>query len=579
MFGPFWWTLVSINRRSWYANARRWYRNWLLILLMLVLIFSRDHFLLMSVFLEAIFEAPWLANYSRDFVDVFLIQHFGLLLVITPAMAAGAITEEKARGTLEYLLTTPLRPLEIILAKWLAQTILVADLALIGLPLFCLFGIFAGLELTAILGVTAATVLLLFALSALSLLASVWCRKTSTAVFTAYTMGGVTAAVLAYLGWADFFLAPFALAGLDPDGPGLLERLHAAEAWGLATLVVPLLASWRLRPAFRRQLEGSTKRRHFWFQRPMVGDIPLRWKEHYAGELAAVPFLKRCPRWLLVACVTTLTLAVPGGILMVASESSLSELGTSILALDIPVLRRTLTGAPDEFFLVQGIVVALLFGVAVAVRSAGAVSGERERRSWDLLLLTPLETKQIVRGKLWGIIDSCRPYLLAYLLPALGLAALAGFLPLFWILFCWAWAWVLMYFMGTVGIDNSIRAPSTWRSLLATLAANIWTLVLGYLTFGIAMGAIIMFLLASCMLIPCGVFSGLGWPSAFTAIAIIISCVVIAGLLFAKSEELLEKAEKYLAENERIPHMGNYYIPPLMGEVAVPKTNQQSEHD
>src|SRR6516165_2354178 len=153
MFAPFWWTLVSINRRSWYANARRWYRNWLLILMMLVLIFSRDHLLSLSAFFESIFEAPWLAHYSRDFVDVFLIQHFGLLLVITPAMGGGGVTEEKAHGTLEYLLTTPLRPGEIILAKWLAHTILVGDLALIGLPLFCLFGVFAGLELSAIVGV------------------------------------------------------------------------------------------------------------------------------------------------------------------------------------------------------------------------------------------------------------------------------------------------------------------------------------------------------------------------------------------------------------------------------------------
>jgi len=575
MFAPFWWTLVSINRRSWYANARRWYRNWLLILMMLVLIFSRDHLLSLSAFFESIFEAPWLAHYSRDFIDVFLIQHFGLLLVITPAMGGGAVTEEKAHGTLEYLLTSPLRPGEIVLAKWLAQTILVGDLVLIGLPLLCLFGVFAGLELSTIVGVVAATVLLLLALSALSLLASVWCRKTTTAVFAAYTMAGVTAATVAYLGWADCLLAPFALAGFDPDGPGLTERLHAAEAWGLATLVLLLLASWRLRPAFRRQLEGSTKQRHFWFQRPMIGDIPLRWKEHYAGELAAVPFLKRCPRWLLLACIATLTLAVPGGILLAASQTSISELGNSMLDLDIPGLRRMLTGAADEFFLLQGIAVALLFGIAVAIRSAGAISGERERRSWDLLLLTPLETKQILRGKLWGIIDSCRPYLLAYLLPALALAAFAGLLPVFWIVFWWAWAWLLMYFMGTVGIDNSVRAPSTWRSLLATVAANVWVLVLSYLTLGVAVGAVVVFVLASCLLIPGWIVAQTFWWPGFSVIGIVISFLVVGALLFAKAEELLQKAEKYLAEKERIPDLGKFFNPMAEEPLAL-ATNQRS---
>jgi len=572
MFAPFWWTLVSIQRRSWYDNARTWYRNWLLILLLLVLIFFRDYFLSLTV--EAVLETPWLASFSRDFIDVFLLQHFGLLLAIIPAMAAGAITEEKTHGTLEYLLTTPLHPLEIVLAKWLAQIILVANLALIGLPLLCLFGVFAGLELSAIVGVVAATILLLLALSALSLLASVWCRKTTTAVFAAYTMAGVIAAAVAYLGWADFLLAPFVLSGFDPDGPGLTERLHAAEAWGLATLFLLLLASWRLQPAFRRQLEGSTKRRHFWLQRPMVGDIPLRWKEHYAGELAAVPFLKRCPRWLLLACVATLTLAVPGGILLAASQTSISELGNSMLELDIPGLRRMLTGAADEFFLLQGIVVALLFGIAVAIRSAGAVSGERERRSWDLLLLTPLETKQILRGKLWGIIDSCRPYLLAYLLPALGLAALAGLLPLFWIVFWWVWVWLLMYFMGTVGIDNSVRAPSTWRSLLATVAANVWVLVLTYLTLGVAVGAVVVSVLASCLLIPGWIVAQTFWWPGFSVIGIVISCLVVGALLFAKAEELLQKAEKYLAEKERIPDLGKFFNPPVGEETAALATER-----
>ena len=232
-----------------------------------------------------------------------------------------------------------------------------------------------------------------------------------------------------------------------------------------------------------------------------------------------------------------------------------------MLALDVPVLRHVLTGASHEFFLVEGIVVALLFGIAVAIRSAGAVSGERERQSWDLLLLTPLETKQILRGKLWGIIDACRPYLLAYLLPALALAAFAGLLPLFWILFWWAWAWVLMYFMGAVGIDNSVRAASTWRSLFATLTTSFWVTVLGYLTLGVAVAGIVMFLVAACFFLP-SLFAGpTFWDSVIPVIGIVTSCVVTGGLYFAKAEEVLQKAEKHLAEKERIPDLGKFYHP------------------
>ena len=244
MLAPFWWTLVSINRRSWYASARRWYSNWLLMLLLLVFIFSRDF--PFSLPIEAIFEAPRLARLSRWFVDVFLIQHFGLVLVIVPAMAAGALTDEKASGTFEYLLTTPLSPLEIILAKWAAQAILAGELALIGLPLFSLFGVFAGLELPAFAGAIACTVLLLLALTAAGVLASVWCRKTTTAVFSTYAIVGSTIAAIWYAGRANLFLAPFALAGVEPDAPGLSTRLQSAGAWSLLTAICLFLASWRL---------------------------------------------------------------------------------------------------------------------------------------------------------------------------------------------------------------------------------------------------------------------------------------------------------------------------------------------
>ena len=41
--------------------------------------------------------------------------------------------------------------------------------------------------------------------------------------------------------------------------------------------------------------------------------------------------------------------------------------------------------------------------MVVGIRCSGAISGERERLTWEALLLTPLETRYLVRGKLRGI--------------------------------------------------------------------------------------------------------------------------------------------------------------------------------
>jgi ABC-type transport system involved in multi-copper enzyme maturation permease subunit len=529
MLGPFRWTLLSTTRRDWYVRARRWYSLWLVILMVLVYDYLRDFS--SGPWLLDLLRPARLAGFSRTFADVFWIQHFALLLAVAPAMAAGSITEEKSRGTLEYLLTTALGPHEIILSKWLAQSLLIAGLALVGLPLFCLFGGLAGVELPGLVAFISASLLLILATNAASLLSSVWCRKTVTTVLAVYALGGLVAGAVWYSDRLGFLFAPFNLSAIRPDAAAFGAWLSAVAVWSIVTVGCLLVAGWRLRPAYMKQLAGAGKPRRAWFQRPPVGNIPLRWKERYVGELAAIPFLRHLPRWVLLTAVVAVTLAVSGDIL------------TSPDA--------------DTLFLLQGLTVALLFGLATAIRSAGAVSGERERQSWDLLLITPLEVKQILRGKLWGIIDSARVYLLAYLLSALACAALAGPLAIVWVLFWWVCAWLLMYFMGAVGIDSSARANNSWRSLLATLTANMWFMVLS-LCLGGAAGWVVMFLLGN------AIISGGSWLLAAT-LAGITSCTVTGVLLFAKTEELLEGAERHLATEERVaqrkPNMRSRFLP------------------
>src|SRR5438132_1499962 len=56
---------------------------------------------------------------GRWFTDAFLGQQMILLLLATPAFVAGAITDEKRRGTLQYLLTTDLEDRHIVVGKLL----------------------------------------------------------------------------------------------------------------------------------------------------------------------------------------------------------------------------------------------------------------------------------------------------------------------------------------------------------------------------------------------------------------------------------------------------------------------------
>ena len=128
------------------------------------------------------------ASFSRYTVEFLTAQHFLVLLLVTPTVAAGAITDEKSRGTLQYLLTADLQPGEILLGKMIGRSYQVVLLALTSLPLLAFFGVFAGLDLLGLLVLFAATFLLIFALAAASLLASVLCRHTRDAVLGLYSV-------------------------------------------------------------------------------------------------------------------------------------------------------------------------------------------------------------------------------------------------------------------------------------------------------------------------------------------------------------------------------------------------------
>src|SRR5262249_13385901 len=88
---------------------------------------------------------------AHNFVRLYLVQQIFLLVLAAPAFAAGAVTDEKRRGTLEPLLTTALDARQVILGKLLGRSAQVASVALVGLPLFALCAGLAGLPPLAVL--------------------------------------------------------------------------------------------------------------------------------------------------------------------------------------------------------------------------------------------------------------------------------------------------------------------------------------------------------------------------------------------------------------------------------------------
>src|SRR5262245_44978310 len=82
--------------------------------------------------------------FASNVIEWHVLQQLFTVLIATPALTAGAVTDEKARGTLQYLLTADLTPGEIIVGKCVARLAQVGQLVLCAIPLLCFVGVFGG---------------------------------------------------------------------------------------------------------------------------------------------------------------------------------------------------------------------------------------------------------------------------------------------------------------------------------------------------------------------------------------------------------------------------------------------------
>jgi ABC-type transport system involved in multi-copper enzyme maturation permease subunit len=476
-----------------------------------------------------------LSSLTGTFLALLAVQQFLLLALAVPALTAGAVTEEKARGSLQDLLTTELSPWGIVAGKLLGRLIRVLDLSLPGWLLLGVVAAVGGLEPPQLLALVGGMLAPLPALGAAGLLASVWCRRTTNAAVAVYGLAAAVGGLFWAVGGLTAPSGPLYFLRLVSDNPGpaplLRELLVGWLAWGGLALPLLALAAWRLRPAYRRQLVGEARGGAAAGRRPPIDDHPVRWKEQYIERVLDVPGLRRVPRGLGVTAV----------------------LGLSLIC-SLAVERLSHGGAAGTAFALQGLAVMALAGLAAGARASGAVCGERERQTWDALLLTPLTAKQLLRGKLWGTVNVFRPYLLAYTVPAVAVALFAGPWALLWAVTFWALTWVMMYYMAACGIACSVRAASSWKSWLSTLLTGYRGLLTNFGLIGgpcgLVGGSVVWWLLLEFR--PRSIWWYFTVSGLYPGVVVWVACLVTGVLLFAGSEQFMVEAEQQLAQTDRI---------------------------
>jgi ABC-type Na+ efflux pump permease subunit len=490
MVGPVFLQDMLIAGRRGRQQIFRWiYAGWLILQ---VCIFS--FFVAVDLFRPS--NSYFIVLVSERFVATFTVQQMILLVLAVPVFAASAIADEKTRGTLQYLLTTEIEGRHIILGKLLARSAQALVLLLTGLPLYAFLGALAGLDPPTMLALIGVTFIPLLAIASATLLASVWCKQTRHAVLTLYAAGLLGFLAVYFLGgplrYFDplYVFDPFRGQGDTAQSGAFGERLvGSVVAWGLLGGVCLVLAMWRLRPAYLQQLENAgrqPKLRRWGGARLPVSDNLIHWREQQVEGLAPLRSLRVVPRWLgllLVSGVTALSSAVIL-VLHLAPLHTIDDVLTNIVTFDPVCLSQCFEPEVGGAFLFQALIAMLLASMVVGIRCSGAIVGERERGTWEALLLTPITARKLVRGKLWAIMGASYIYLAAYAIPAIGASALTCGAALFWTVIGLAVTLLAMYYLGAAGMYCSVRATTSWRSLLSTLG-------LGYL------GGFILFLSTS----------------------------------------------------------------------------------
>ena len=437
----------------------------------------------------------WLTTGTVDNWDLDRMARFGtqmfvalsvvgavLCALLAPAFTAGAVAQEKERGTLALLQTTQLGGPEIVFGKVAGRVLVLYLLIAAGLPVLASCMLFGGVGPLHVCLMS----LNLFAIATLcasvGFLLSVVCHRTHQALMASYlilTGYAILCPVVLMLlfrrsdGWElSRFLDP-AVGFIYFIGrvEGVRRNPGAGIAWKGATDCLPfcivvsllcLLAAKRLFPIYATREPTYLWRRLFqrvdaffnrlnkglWrvdFRSDRLEGNPVAWKERHFRLLGKTDYLIRIG-YLIGVCLGVLyafmTMAWPG------------------------------MWWENEFHMVMlGIMAPVLF-LIVSVLASSSIAVERDRSSWDLLLTTTLTGKQILWGKISGTLRSCFLFLL-FPLAHMAIACLAGEFGIWLVL-----AGILVLVAGVlvqlcVGTYFSIRSGSALNAFLWTFGIGL----------------------------------------------------------------------------------------------------------
>ena len=370
-----------------------------------------------------LYQVSRFSQLGRSVIVSFVWFQFIVAQLTAIVMLSSSISDEIYTGTLNVLMTTPVNSFQIVTGKLLSKLLQLVLLLAISLPFLTIVRIFGGVPWDYIVSSLCITVTAVFLAAALSLFLSICYRHAHSVI------------LVVIIGYMLFFGAlPGLFVWLAVKGVLNQNTAHSIIAlvnpfWALAAATQKLstpsvkIFSWpihclimsvvtavllavsilkvrhaALGKAFgvNRKLRSKNKNSDINTPQSQVvtGSIrritgaPIYWKETYKGFFGhsktdtAITFL-------------LFGLAILSGILFLFSARN-----NRIIIF--------------PYYLLSG--VYLIAMIRLAIFTAGSIAGEKEARTWPILLMTPLEDKEIILGKVIAAIWRNIPFLVIYML-------------------------------------------------------------------------------------------------------------------------------------------------------------------
>lgn len=384
---------------------------------------------------------------------------FVVLALLACVLTSPSFCDERRHGTLGALFTTPLTAAQMCLGKLAGQMVQVLILVVIAAPLMLALRVFGGLEADVILlglGLVLSTALLG---ASATMFHSVFAKRpvaaASAGVLTLMLCYGLTPLALWALQVKNIIPARLDLYAMlsPPVAMGMLTAHAAGDSVG--TLISLPSACWgamayntafaamfffgaaalvrraMIRDAGERRAEPKKSRRSARHAPPVIPATP----ESAPESIPSSPGLPRRKRRIHVAHregpvdlgdhpVRWRELRQP----IINASPSARIITASVIVLALAWIHYVVHKDNDhgKVFMATGAISTIITVFLAAVSTAGAMSQERESRTLETLLCTPLSAWSILTGKYWG---AFRRQLLvpAALLVYLAIGVLFGF--------------------------------------------------------------------------------------------------------------------------------------------------------